>query len=90
MKNYSTFITRESLKKMIEAHNMGAMGNAIDAEILEELNSVHLSRDGRYISNLNLSEKTEKFLDNFISDFKNYEKTGEGSVYAENYNSRFN
>ena len=86
MKNYSTFIKRKSLNKMIEAHDLGSnLGIAIDTDILSELNEVHLGREGRYISNLNLSEKTENFLDNFISDFKNFEKTGEGSVYAENY-----
>lgn len=86
MKNFSTFITRKSLNQMIEAHKMGAnLGYGIDADVLEELNETHLGRDGKYICNLNLSEKTEKWLDNFISDFKNYEKTGEGSVYARNY-----
>jgi len=86
MKNCSTFITRKSLNKMIAAHDLGLnLGNAIDQKIIDELNSVHLGRDGRYISNLNLSEKTEKFLDNFISDFKTFEKTGEGSVFASNY-----
>lgn len=67
---------------MIKAHDLG---NAICADILEELNEVHLGSEGRYLNNLNLSEKTEKFIDKFISDFKNFEKTGEGSVYAENY-----
>ena len=86
MKNFSTFITRKSLNKMIEAHKMGLnLGYGIDADVLEELNEIHLGRDGKYLSNLNLSEKTEKFLDNFISDFKSYEKTGEGSNFARNY-----
>ena len=86
MKNYSTFITRKSLGKMIKAHDLGLnLGNAIDKDILEELNEVHLGREGKFIINLNLSEKTEKFLDDFITDFKTFEKTGEGSVFAENY-----
>lgn len=86
MKNYSTFLTQESLNKMIEAHDLGLnLGNAIDQEILKELNEVHLVNDGMFICNLNLSEKTEKFLDDFISDVMNFEKTGEGSVYAGNY-----
>ena len=86
MKNYSTFITRKSLNKMIKAHDLGLnLGNAIDKDILEELNEVHLGREGKFIINLNLSEKTEKFLDDFITDFKTFEKTGEGSVFAENY-----
>jgi Ca2+-binding EF-hand superfamily protein len=86
MKNYSTFITRKSLNKMIKAHDLGLnLGNAIDQKIIDELNSVHLGNEGKFISNLNLSSEAESFLDNFITDFKTFEKTGEGSVFAENY-----
>jgi len=86
MKNYSTFITRKSLNQMIKAHDLGLnLGNAIDQSIIDELNAVHLGNNGKYISNLNLSAEAESFLDNFITDFKTFEKTGEGSVFAENY-----
>ena len=52
MKNFSTYITRRSLNMMIEAHD-----GAIDADIRIELNNVHLGRQGKYFSNLNLRRK---------------------------------
>lgn len=86
MKNYSTFITRKSLNKMIQAHELGLnLGNAIEKNIIDELNSVHLGNEGKFISNLDISTEALSFLDSFITDFKTFEKTGEGSVFAENY-----
>lgn len=85
MKNYSTFLTRKQLNKMISAHNDSVAGCAIPEALIKELNECKLGHNGRYLANLEISDTTKKFIDDFITDCKDYEKTGEGSIYARNF-----
>jgi ribulose bisphosphate carboxylase small subunit len=86
MKNFSTFLTRKQMNKIISAHEMGMnFGSSIEENILSELNKCNLGRKGRYLANLEISDDAKKFIDDFITDVKNYEQTGEGSVYARNF-----
>jgi hypothetical protein len=78
MRNFACWISREWIGKMIEAHS-DFLGNSISKNILEELEDL----EEEYLPNLKCSKETQKFIDEFISDLKNYEQTGEGSVYAE-------
>ena len=84
MRNFSTFLTRRQLNKMFSAHNDAFAGGVPEA-IIKELNECKLGRNGRYLANLEISDSAKKFIDDFITDCKNYEETGEGSVYARNF-----
>lgn len=83
MKNFSTYIDSKLVSKIIKSHDLGVMGNAIDSDILLELKSLK----PEYLSNLKCSEECIEFLDSFLSDVKEYNNTGEGSNYAEQFSN---
>lgn len=84
MKNFSTFLTRKQMNKIISAHEIG-MSNAVPENILSELKGCHLGRKGRFLSNLEISDEAKSFVDEFFTDVKTYEETGEGSNFAANF-----
>jgi hypothetical protein len=81
MKNFSSYIDADLISKIIKSHEIGVMGNAIDKSILLELKSIK----PEYLSNLECSEECVNFLDSFLSDVKEFNRTGEGSNYAEEF-----
>lgn len=84
MKNYSTFLTRKQINRIISAHETG-ISNAMPENIRTELNNCHVGRKGRFLSNLEISDEAKTFVDDFFTDVKNYEETGEGSNFAANF-----
>ena len=58
-------------------------GNIIKSSILAELES--LKPD--YLPNLKCSEEAKQFIDSFISSWKDYKETGEGSTVVINFDN---
>lgn len=83
MKNFSAFITKSLINRIIKSHDLGVMGNAIDEDVINEMKGI----EENYLSNLSCSEETIKFIDEFISDVKKFQREGVGSNYAKNFSN---
>ena len=85
IKNFATYIDREMIKNIIEAHQNFSF-NMIDNSILIELESLK----PEYLPNLKCSDESKQFIDSFISDwkdYKDYKETGEGSTVVINFDN---
>ena len=82
IKNFSTYIDREMIKNIIEAHQ-NFLFNMIDNSILIELESLK----PEYLPNLKCSDEARQFIDSFISSWKDYKETGEGSTVVINFDN---
>ena len=82
IKNFATYIDREMIKNIIEAHQ-NFLFNMIDNSILIELESLK----PEYLPNLKCSDESKQFIDSFISSWKDYKETGEGSTVVINFDN---
>jgi len=82
IKNFATYIDREMIKNIIEAHQ-NFLFNMIDNSILAELESLK----PEYLSNLKCSDEAKQFIDSFVSSYKDYKETGEGSTVVINFDN---
>jgi len=82
IKNFATYIDREMIKNIIEAHQ-NFLFNIIDNSILAELESLK----PEYLSNLKCSDEAKQFIDSFVSSYKDYKETGEGSTVVINFDN---
>jgi len=82
IKNFATYIDREMIKNIIEAHQNFSF-NMIDNSILAELESLK----PEYLSNLKCSDEAKQFIDSFVSSYKDYKETGEGSTVVINFDN---
>lgn len=79
MKNFSKYIDKALIGKIINAHDLGVMGNAIDSNLIAELKAI----EPEYLPNLKCSDEAKEFIDNFLTDVETFRSTREGSTYAE-------
>jgi len=82
IKNFATYIDREMIKNIIEAHQNFSF-NMIDNSILIELESLK----PEYLPNLKCSDEAKQFIDSFVSSYKDYKETGEGSTVVINFDN---
>jgi len=82
IKNFATYIDRKMIKNIIEAHQ-NFLFNMIDNSILAELKSLK----PEYLPNLKCSDEAKQFIDSFISSWKDYKETGEGSIVVINFDN---
>ena len=82
VKNFATYIDREMIKNIIEAHQ-NFLFNIIDNSIFAELESLK----PEYLSNLKCSNEAKQFIDSFVSSYKDYKETGEGSTVVINFDN---
>ena len=69
MKNFSNYINKTFITKMIKSHDLGILGNAIDKELISELKTIN----PEYLSNLKCSDDAKAFIDEFLTDVKSDE-----------------
>jgi len=81
MKNFATYVDKKMIKKIIDAYDLGIVGNAIDAEILSELSSLNEA----YLPDLHCSDECKNFIDQFLGDVDEFKMTGKGSNFSRNY-----
>ena len=82
VKNFALYVDKKMIKNIIEAHQ-NFLFNMIDNSILIELKSLK----PEYLPNLKCSDETKQFIDSFVSSYKDYKETGEGSTVVINFDN---
>ena len=82
IKNFAIYVDKKMIKNIIEAHQ-NFLFNIIDNSILAELESLK----PEYLSNLKCSDEAKQFIDSFVSSYKDYKETGEGSTVVINFDN---
>ena len=82
IKNFAIYVDKKMIKNIIKAHQ-NFLFNIIDNSILAELESLK----PEYLSNLKCSDEAKQFIDSFVSSYKDYKETGEGSTVVINFDN---